>query len=111
MSAAVELPVARAYQDELAACALSQNAILAMATGTGKTLISVMVLRSKLATARINVAREHRMVRIPNPILTSSTKTSSLGRGLYRPACSACKPAGEFHSPDDPVGRWRIPWG
>ena len=64
MSAVVELPVARAYQDELAACALSQNAILAMGTGTGKTLISVMVLRTKLAAARINVVQGHRMVRI-----------------------------------------------
>lgn len=50
MFATVELPVARAYQDELAACALSQNTILAMGTGTGKMLISDMVLRSKLAT-------------------------------------------------------------
>jgi len=64
MSAVVDLPVARAYQDELTARALNQNAILAMDTGTGKTLISVMVLRSKLAAARINVAQDHRMVRI-----------------------------------------------
>jgi len=64
-AAAVDLPVARAYQEELAARALDRNAILAMDTGTGKTLISVMVLRSKLAAARMNVAHDHRMVRNP----------------------------------------------
>lgn len=60
----VDLPVARAYQDELARRALDQNAILAMDTGTGKTLISVMVLRSKLVAARLKAAQDHRMVRI-----------------------------------------------
>jgi len=66
MSAAVDLPVARIYQEELATRALNQNAILAMDTGTGKTLISVMVLRSKLTAARMKVAEGHRMVRILN---------------------------------------------
>ena len=62
-AAAVDLPVARAYQEELAVRANNQNAILAMDTGTGKTLISVIVLRSKLAAARMRVAHDHRMVR------------------------------------------------
>ena len=106
--AADDLPVARAYQEELAVRALSQNSILAMDTGTGKTLISVMVLRSKLVAARIKVDQNHRMVSYPSKTLeipTSHTKTRCLGRGVYRPACPACKPAGEFYSPDDPVGR------
>lgn len=64
--ATVDLPVARAYQEELAARALDQNAILAMDTGTGKTLISIIVLRSKLAAARMKVAHDHRMVRYPS---------------------------------------------
>jgi ERCC4-related helicase len=64
MSANADLPVARAYQEELAGRALRENAILAMDTGTGKTLIAVMVLRSKLAAARLNTAQGHRMVRI-----------------------------------------------
>ena len=66
MSTAVDLPVARTYQEELATRALNQNVILAMDTGTGKTLISVMVLRSKLTAARMKVAEDHRMVRILN---------------------------------------------
>ena len=64
-----------------------------MGTGTGKALIFVTVLRSKLATARLNVAQDHRMVRILNPILTGYTTTRGLGRGNYRPTCPACKPA------------------
>ena len=105
---AVDLPVARAYQEELAARALSQNAILAMDTGTGKTLISVMVLRSKLVAARMKVAQNHRMVRSPSKALENligHTKTRCLGRGIYRPACPSCKPAGELYSPYNPVGR------
>ena len=106
--AADDLPIARAYQEELAVRALSQNAILAMDTGTGKTLISVMVLRSKLVAARIKVPQNHRMVSYPPKtleILTGHTKTRCPGCRIYRPACPTCEPAGEFYSPDDPVGR------
>lgn len=111
MSTAVDLPVARAYQEELAARALSQNAILAMDTGTGKTLISVMVLRSKLAAARMKVAQGHRMVRIFKSKSYRSYQTHFLGRSVHRPTCPIGKPTGEFYSPDDHPGRWRIPWG
>lgn len=112
MSAAVvDLPVARAYQEELATRALDQNAILAMDTGTGKTLISVMVLRSKLTKARMNVAEDHRMVRISTPTFTAHTEICRLGCDIYRPPCPTRKPAGEFYSQHYPAGRWRIPRG
>ncbi|KAG8856531.1 hypothetical protein FRB91_000688 [Serendipita sp. 411] len=44
-AAAVDKLVARGYQDELAQYARDFNAILAADTGTGKTLISALVIR------------------------------------------------------------------
>ncbi|PVG02206.1 hypothetical protein CPB86DRAFT_614430 [Serendipita vermifera] len=45
---AIDSLVSRAYQDELAGYARENNAILAADTGTGKTLISAMVIRSRM---------------------------------------------------------------
>ncbi|KAG8831366.1 Dicer-like protein 1, partial [Serendipita sp. 399] len=52
--AAVDQLVARGYQDELAQYARDYNAILAADTGTGKTLISALVIRWRMAIEAAN---------------------------------------------------------
>jgi replicative superfamily II helicase len=48
--------VQRMYQEELAQHARDRNTILAVDTGTGKTLIAALVIRWKLAIDRMNLA-------------------------------------------------------
>jgi hypothetical protein len=48
--------VERMYQGELAQHARERNTILAVDTGTGKTLIAAMVIKWKLAMDRMNLA-------------------------------------------------------
>lgn len=50
----IEQLVGRAYQEELAQYARERNVIIAADTGTGKTLVSAMVIRWKIAMERIN---------------------------------------------------------
>lgn len=49
-----EKSVPRTYQNELVKHAREQNAILAADTGTGKTLVSALVLKFTLAASRMN---------------------------------------------------------
>jgi endoribonuclease Dicer len=48
--------VQRTYQEELGQHARERNTILAVDTGTGKTLIAALVIRWKLAMDRMNLA-------------------------------------------------------
>jgi hypothetical protein len=50
----VDAHVSRCYQDELAERAKKGNAILAMDTGTGKTMIAAMVIKWKLTQERMD---------------------------------------------------------
>jgi len=64
MFAALDLLVARGYQDGPEARALSQSTILTVDTGTGKLAIFIVVLRSKVAIVRLKVAPGDCMPRI-----------------------------------------------
>jgi endoribonuclease Dicer len=86
----VDAHVSRCYQDELAERAKTGNAILAMDTGTGKTMISAMVIKWMLTQERMNRGNDRSLAtkRVSHGHRQQRDRlglTSMTGRNISRP--------------------------
>lgn len=89
----IDAHVSRSYQEELAQRAREGNAILAMDTGTGKTMIAAMVIKERLRQESMNRGSD----RSPSTkkvsshkIMVSPRSNNWLGCDLSRPKGASC---------------------
>ena len=109
----IDAHVSRSYQEELAQRARDHNAILAMDTGTGKTMISAMVIKWRLTQESMNRGNDRSAAtkKVSDYSVVMSLNTyNRTGCNIFGPKGSSCRTAALLFSQEYDLCHSRIHW-